>query len=351
MGLAHGITMHVPRTRLLSLVAAATGLAVIVACASGRPPATAAEPAPPPLTGIGSAFAAAAEPALASTTPLELPGLHNVFRLSERFVSGSEPHGEAAFAELQRLGVRTILSVDGSPPDVATAQRYGMLYVHVPIQYKGITDDEALRIAKTFRELPGPFYVHCFHGKHRGPAAAALGRCLVDGVSRQQAIAEMRQWMGTAAEYEGLYQTIATSALPAAAQTQALRWDFPSTHRPDGFVAAMVDLGRVADNLKDAARREFAADPAHPDVDAFNEARKLQSLLTGCLETKPYLDGKDDFRQWLEANVGEAAELVSALATVRGGGPDAADAVARASRLVAQAGKTCKACHKAYRDN
>ena len=70
---------------------------------------------------------------------------------------------------------------------------------------------------KTFRELDGPFYVHCFHGKHRGPAAAAaLGRIAVDGVPREQAIAEMRQWCGTSEKYEGLYRTIAEVLRPDA---------------------------------------------------------------------------------------------------------------------------------------
>ena len=48
----------------------------------------------------------------------------------------------------------------------------------------GINEDEIAMIAKTFREVEGPFYVHCYHGKHRGPAAAAIGRVALDGLGR-----------------------------------------------------------------------------------------------------------------------------------------------------------------------
>ena len=305
--------------------------------------------APPvPLRGVSSAYEAAAQLPLAKVTPMELSGLHNVFRLSRNLVSGSEPHGEAAFVELQKLGVRTIVSVDGAVPDAALAEKYGMRYVHVPIHYKGIAADEALRLGKTFRELPGPFFVHCFHGKHRGPAAAALARCLIDGASRPQAIAEMRQWMGTAPEYEGLYQTIATQRLPTVEETAAYRFDFPAEHRAEGFVAGMVELARAFDNVKDAAKHDFATNPAHPDLDALHEARKVERLLEGCRETEASRGAKPDFRGWMDEANTAADELVAALERMRKGTDGA---LAEASGRVGLIGKACKACHKVYRDD
>lgn len=327
-------------------------LLLLAACATRSTPtgthAADAIPVPAPMTDVTNAYEAAATLPLASATPMELPGLHNVFRLSDNIVSGSEPHGDAAFAELERLGIRTILSVDGAVPDLERAARHGMRYVHVPIQYKGISDAEVLKISKTFRELAGPFYVHCFHGKHRGPAAAAIGRCILDGTSRQQAIAEMRQWMGTAPEYEGLYQTIATHTIPDARTTATFAFDFPSQHRAEGFVAAMVEMTRSFDHLKDLHRRDFAADPAHPDIDALNEARKLKSLFEACLDTGEYRGAKADFRGWMDESMADATALVRSLEQGRAG---AADAMAEAGRLVPRLQKTCKACHKLYRDD
>ena len=146
-------------------------------------PAVVAEPM---AEGTGTAYEAAALLRLPETPPENHPALHNVYALSENIISGGEPENEEAFRILQDMGVRTILSVDGKVPDAALAERYGMKYVHVPIQYKGITAAEVAQITKTFREQEGPFYVHCFHGKHRGPAAAAqLGRLVLDGIARE----------------------------------------------------------------------------------------------------------------------------------------------------------------------
>ena len=227
----------------------------------------------------GDAFEAAARTTLPVVKPLELAGLHNVFRLSPDIISGAEPQGEDAFRELERMGVKTILSVDGKAPDSARAARHGMRYVHAPIQYSTVTDDEMARIAKTFRELEPPFYVHCFHGKHRGPAAAAIGRIARDGATREQALAEMRQWCGTSGKYAGLYRDIARGPIPTEAASRALVWDFPEKARLEGYRHAMVEAARCFDHLIALARRDWQADPDHPDVDARNEAEKLAQIM------------------------------------------------------------------------
>src|SRR4051812_6205480 len=75
---------------------------------------------------------------------VERPGIHNLFRLSPKLYTGSVPEGEAGFRSLRALGVRTLISVDGARPDVATARRFGLLYVHLPIGYDGCPTPRAL---------------------------------------------------------------------------------------------------------------------------------------------------------------------------------------------------------------
>src|SRR5262245_25023905 len=55
--------------------------------------------------------------------PLSSTHLHNVFRVTTNLFSGSAPESEAAFAEIARLGVKTVLSVDGSKPSVELAHK------------------------------------------------------------------------------------------------------------------------------------------------------------------------------------------------------------------------------------
>ena len=83
-------------------------------------------------------------------------------------------------AELARLGVKTIVNVDGATPKLEMAQKYGLDYIHIPIGYDGITAEQSAAMVRVMREREGPFYFHCHHGKHRGPTAAAValaGRC------------------------------------------------------------------------------------------------------------------------------------------------------------------------------
>ncbi|MHC5022009.1 MAG: protein-tyrosine phosphatase family protein [Planctomycetota bacterium] len=227
-----------PRTRLLT----AAALTALLGCQAGDVPnATdaAGGAAPEPVAAARVDVAAPLRTddayALAEQAPApelevqEFPGLHNVIQLSETIWSGSEPHGEAALKKLSELGIKTILSVDGKVPDAATAGKYGMRYVHVPIRYSGIKLGELKKIAKSFRELEAPFFVHCFHGRHRGPAGAMVGRLALDGATREQALAEMRL-CGTASKYRGLYGTIAprrgtgTSPRPPRCAVSATRW-------------------------------------------------------------------------------------------------------------------------------
>lgn len=309
----------------------------------------------PPLAIAGSAFEAAALTTLPATPPDELPGLHNVYRLSATIVSGSEPAGDAAFAQLAAMGVKTILSVDGKVPDSDAAAAHGLRTVHVPIGYDGFKPGELLDIVKTFRELPGPFYLHCFHGKHRGPAAAAVGRVVLDGAPRELALAEMRQWCGTSPDYEGLYQAIATLPFPDEASTAAHAFDFAPARSSGGLREVMVAAPRVHDVLIEMGRRGWTVDPLHPDLDPVNEAEILAQLMLGLEGHPETLAQTEDFRARMTEARELSASFVVTLRAARAGlapeQPLAGDAAERAQDAFERLGASCKSCHRAYRDN
>src|SRR5688572_4281321 len=120
-----------------------------------------------------AAIAGEPEPPSTKPQPVELSGLHNVFKIDDRLYSGSSPDSDASFAELARLGVKVIISVDGSKPFVDLARKHGMRYVHLPIGYDGLPQQRIAELIKAAEGAPGPIYIHCHHGKHRGPAAVA----------------------------------------------------------------------------------------------------------------------------------------------------------------------------------
>ncbi|HJT79316.1 MAG TPA: hypothetical protein VJ739_19120, partial [Gemmataceae bacterium] len=217
----------------------------------------------------------AAPPAPPDSARVEAAGLRNVFRLTDKLYSGSIPEGDAGFRSLQKLGVKTVIDVDGLRPDVERAHKYGMRYVHVPIGYDGMTRAQALRIAKAVRDLPGPVYVHCHHGQHRGPTAAAVAHlCLDPHCTVAMAVAEMRR-AGTDPRYTGLYAAPRQIGHPSAAELDRVPANFPEIAPIPDLAAAMVAIDGRMDNLKLARAAGWRTPAEHPDADPPHEALQL----------------------------------------------------------------------------
>ncbi|MFT7486769.1 MAG: protein tyrosine phosphatase (PTP) superfamily phosphohydrolase (DUF442 family) [Candidatus Paceibacteria bacterium] len=320
--------------------------ALVAACVSSDQQAPSA---PAQLLAVEDAYDLAGQLDLPAVPPGEFPELHNVFHLSDTIISGSEPQGSLAFAALQDMGVKTVISVDGKVPNIELAAAHGMRYVHIPIRYKGIEDDDLLALSKSFRELESPFYVHCFHGRHRGPAASAVGRVALDGASRERAVAEMRQWSGTSKKYSGLYRDIATKVMPSHDQSQAFVWDFPSAKPMVGFRQAMVEIPRLYDNLDLLADGDFELDAAHPDLDALNEARNLRDVLTQTCELDEVANKPADFQAWMNESREFSESLVRALEATRPGHIQLGARELALESLDSIADR-CSKCHKAYRN-
>ena len=329
------------RMRGLVLLLASLGCRSTEASPPESPPAPDVPAVAAPLPVTRDPLACAKATPLPPRAPEELPGLHNAFRLSANVISGAEPHGDEGLDTLARLGVRTIISVDGKAPDGDGAARCGMRYVHIPMQYSGITEDEVLRLAKTYRELPGPFYIHCFHGKHRGPPAAMVGRMILDGASRAQVLAEMAQWCETAAKYRGMYRDIARKPVPSAEITAAYAFDFPAEHRFKGLRGTMVAASRAYDPLAGLQKRGWAVDPEHPDIDPVNQTQQLAAYLAQMADLPETAQRPQDFRGWAAESVSASRDLHDALA---------AGDRARADRAYQTVKSRCDACHKVYRD-
>ncbi|MFG0258896.1 MAG: hypothetical protein ACF8LK_00975, partial [Phycisphaerales bacterium JB041] len=140
------------------------------------------------------------------------PGIHNLFAVAPGVFSGSGPEGAAAFDSLRAMGVRTVISVDGARPELELAHERGMRYVHIPIGYDGMEPEQEVALARALRDMPGPVYVHCHHGKHRGPTAAAVGLLGLGRMSGAEAEAFMHA-AGTSESYPGLWACAAAAGV------------------------------------------------------------------------------------------------------------------------------------------
>jgi hypothetical protein len=240
------------------------------------------------------------------------PGLANVYRLSLGILSGSVPVGDAGFEELVRIGVRTIISVDGAAPDVARAEARGLRYVHIPIAYAEVTDLQRAEIARAIRDLPGPVYIHCHHGKHRGPAAAAAAGVTLGLITPEQGVAFMSE-AGTARSYEGLYASVACSHVATPMELDAAPADFPAVRRPEGLLAAMLDVDESFEHLTAIRASGWTAPIDHPDLVPAAEAGRLADGLRLAGEDPGALARGEELLRHLTAAAEKATALEEAI--------------------------------------
>ena len=272
--------------------------------------------------------------------PGNYPGIQNVFRLSDRIISGSEPHDAEALAQLAAWGVRTVISVDGKAPDLEGAAAAG-LSTHVPVRYGGITEDQVMQIAKSFRELEAPFYVLL-----RPPprsAAAAIGRVALDDLGQDVAIAEMRQWCSTAAKYEGLYSTVATATIPSPNRPPPTTSTSPPRHA-SGLREGMIAMTRVWDEVKLVEANGWLPDEEHPDIDPL--PRRRSSPRCSALRRRRAPDGAgEDFEEMMGACLDGADRLVELLTDCSVEGVALDDRLEVAFDVVSE---SCLDCHVDY---
>jgi protein tyrosine phosphatase (PTP) superfamily phosphohydrolase (DUF442 family) len=271
---------------------------------------------------------------------VDYPGLRNVVAYGNDLYSGSQPE-EGGLETLAAMGIRTVISVDGAQPDVEGAEALGLRYVHLPIGYDGIVEERTLELARAARDLPGPIYVHCHHGRHRSAGAAsaigiALGR--FDGAYAT----ERMKVSGTASNYTGLW-SCATDTRPATnAEIDAASNAFPSRWKTTGMVQNMVEVDAAYENMKDVEKAGWTTPANHPDLVPAAEVGRIAHLLR-------------ELRDDPEARAHGQAFLDLALAAEK-----ASDAVqqglvdglsgeelrARFKRV----GQSCKDCHAKHRD-
>lgn len=279
---------------------------------------------------------------------LELPGIPNPIQVNERVISGGLPHGEEAFAALARLGVKTILSVDGARPDVELARKYGLRYVHLPHGYDGIPQQRLLDLAKAIRELPGPIYIHCHHGKHRSPAAAAAG-CVAAGLIPKQVAVAVLETAGTSPHYRGLFQAVHQAEPLPVEQVARHQAKFPEIAAVPPLAAAMVDIDEIFERLKLLAAHGWNRVPDQPDLDSAHEALLLKEQYRELGRQEAVRQKPAEFREMLaeaEATVGRWEAALRAWQAA-GSPPPIPEEV---GRLYQRAGDQCRLCHERFRD-
>jgi protein tyrosine phosphatase (PTP) superfamily phosphohydrolase (DUF442 family)/cytochrome c556 len=264
-------------------------------------------------------------------------GIHNVMKVSETIFSGSEPEGDEGFASLAKLGIKTVITVDGGKPNVEAAHRHGMRYVHIPIGYDGVPEEAGQALARAVREVEKPIYVHCHHGQHRGPTGAAIA-CVASGALTNKQAVQILERAGTSKDYPGLWRDVAAYKPPGPGVKLP---ELVEVAHVDSFPAAMAQIDHAFDNVKMLQASAWKAPAKHPDIVPAQEALLLQEALHE-VGRNLVADRDEPFKARLAEADAIAAQLRDDLKK---------NDTKAASEQLLKLDAACKQCHKKYRDN
>jgi protein tyrosine phosphatase (PTP) superfamily phosphohydrolase (DUF442 family) len=265
--------------------------------------------------------------------------LSNVFRIGDSVLSGSGPHDASAFAELAAMGVTTIVSVDGTTPDIAAAREHGIRYIHIPIGYDQVDAHAIASLARLAQEPVGTVYIHCHHGKHRGPAAVAA-YCQLSGRLNNAQSLEFMRLAGTGEQYQGLWQSVQQLQAPAA----------------DAELPKLVEVSEVNQVAAAMSRLEQAFDPLsksleHPDADSPTAEERVRRAEWGLLVMEGLVESHrtlpEDAEKELKSEFELAMEQARKLHTQFTAEP--ATEFDQIKTTFKRLSERCTACHRAFR--
>ena len=264
--------------------------------------------------------------------------LPNLIQVKENIYSGGSPINDKAFKSLSTLGIRTIISVDGAQPNIIAASANGMTYVHIHIGYDGISTLQKATLIEILKERPAPYYFHCHHGKHRGPAAVATILFLKNHFNVEQAHGFM-QLAGTSKKYTGLWNSVNSDS------------DLKNLPSPSNLVEraavshiteSMVAIDEIFDHLKTLEKNNWHADDTNPDITAHNQAL----LLLEQYKEIPRIHNQSNvnqplFKQHLITSTVAAKELEQSFLQ---------DKITNRSHIMDRLKTSCIDCHSDFRD-
>ncbi len=122
-----------------------------------------------------------------------LPHVSNLHQVTPRLYRSAKLD-TADVAQLQALGVKTVISLRSFHADTQVLDGSGIRAVRIPINTWAIRDKHVIETMRSIRaaEQQGPVLLHCLHGADRTGLMAAMYRMLYQGWPRAKAIDELK---------------------------------------------------------------------------------------------------------------------------------------------------------------
>lgn len=264
----------------------------------------------------------------------ELP--ENLIRIAGDWFCGGQPETKQQFKALADLGIRTLVSVDGCRPNLELAASHGMRYVHIPVGYDAIDETAAGSLANLSRQLEGKIFVHCHHGRHRGPAAASIAVMAAGLIDHDQAHAILAR-AGTGREYAGLWRDVAAFQTPSSETALPQLVEVAAT---SSIIQGMSQLDRATRRLTDWQKRGWRSAVATDDGKLDESVVALQegfreSMRDHRMESSPAMAEMMNNAKQLSDELRDQIK---------------ADNRFDASRTLQQLTESCQTCHRQHRN-
>lgn len=171
------------KTCVWLLLAATAGSTVfaVSACSREQPPAKAQAPAAPAKAERNPDWA----------TPVQMEGVPNLHKVADGLYRSAQPTAEG-FKNLEKLGIKTVINLRALHDDADETKGVKLRRIDVPVNTWHIETEDVVRVMQELaKKENGPFLIHCQHGADRTGLMCAMYRILVQGWTKDKALAEM----------------------------------------------------------------------------------------------------------------------------------------------------------------
>jgi protein tyrosine phosphatase (PTP) superfamily phosphohydrolase (DUF442 family) len=122
---------------------------------------------------------------------IELPGVPNLYKVSNDLYRGAQPTTEG-MKRLEKLGIKTVINMRSFHSDRSELKGTDLSYKHISMTTWNIEDKDVIRFLQIVTD-PNctPVFAHCQHGADRTGTLCAIYRVVVQDWSKDEAIEEM----------------------------------------------------------------------------------------------------------------------------------------------------------------
>lgn len=124
---------------------------------------------------------------------IELPNskLDNLYRI-DTGVYRSEQPSKQDFKALETYGIEEVLNLRDRHSDDEALETSLKLY-RLKMKAHAVNEKQLISALKIIKNRKGPIVVHCHHGSDRTGAVCAMYRIVFQGMSKEEAIREMKE--------------------------------------------------------------------------------------------------------------------------------------------------------------